>query len=573
MYCNQKGEIMTILTIGTFIIIGISTLVSSIFLSNSKNKQTIQSKAAGLCNEACYPCSQFDDLYSDPSECASANIKSTIPSPTLLEELCNCVNGFYQGSGCVGGQWGEPCGLSEEYIPEGEKLDNPINLPSQPKDYVTTTPTLELQRCIQDCKGDPGCENDCEFRDSLKLKPTTQSIVKQDYSDWAQRHKPTPTSNSEKSNVPVQIILDDDIILKVNKDMKALDNVCGITLNANCICIADDICVSYASYKNVTKSDYSLPPVPPFDLKAPLPQAHGGKPKSVGPYSSYIHVLPNLMRDDVVGVADIDGANVDNVINDTNTKVVRLAVSVYDFGDIQSQWSNKLDEIKVANQKDLEPRLVIQTYNLPNIDQWKKFLEELKNTNPDKLPSAIIFGNEVGGHDGGHAGDLTSDDISAGKVYSYLNLKHELLYDPVNGLPAYTAALYKTVNEIEQKTGKKIEIPLPSVDWNFEQVPGNMEKYFTAMQKAGVNFNDPKVTVDMHMFSAIEPPFPFDSSGPERIMEYKRILAKLGYPDTNIVIGELYYGNDFTPDQIYRYVTYYKKLGVKKITLYAADWQ
>jgi len=41
---NQKGEIVTILTVGTLMVLSVVTLVSSILLQ--KNTQTIKSKAA-----------------------------------------------------------------------------------------------------------------------------------------------------------------------------------------------------------------------------------------------------------------------------------------------------------------------------------------------------------------------------------------------------------------------------------------------------------------------------------------------------------------------------------------------
>jgi hypothetical protein len=50
---HQRGEIITILTIGTFLVLGISTLIGSTFLNKNKS-QTTQTKAASSCNAGVY---------------------------------------------------------------------------------------------------------------------------------------------------------------------------------------------------------------------------------------------------------------------------------------------------------------------------------------------------------------------------------------------------------------------------------------------------------------------------------------------------------------------------------------
>ncbi len=183
------------------------------------------------------------------------------------------------------------------------------------------------------------------------------------------------------------------------------------------------------------------------------------------------------------------------------------------------------------------------------------------------------MGNELGGHDAGHVGDLTPDDIKAGKHYVYYDHPHTTIYDAKNGIPFHLAKLYKTAKEIQTKTGKDMKVVIPSVVWNFEAVPGNLEKYYRSLQEAGIDLNDPLIQFDIHMHAAIEAPFVYDENGPERIMKYKKLLVDLGVRDPQITIGELYYGSDWTPDAIYRFVTYFKMLGVKSITLYPGDWK
>ncbi len=106
---NNRGEIATLITIGTLVVIGISTLVSSVFL---KNKQTTQSKAQEACSCEADSCSggctnAGDDCFADPNVClpiATPN-SSQQSSSVDLTTACKCTNGKPAGDCPV-----NPCG-------------------------------------------------------------------------------------------------------------------------------------------------------------------------------------------------------------------------------------------------------------------------------------------------------------------------------------------------------------------------------------------------------------------------------------------------------------------------------
>ncbi len=124
----KAGEIATIITLATFIIIGISSLASSFFL---KNKQTTTSKAAGKtncafrdyqeCNETykCTDCKACDDTTYEclgtSQQGQTSSSTSSSSNSTDLVAACKCVNGKAAGDCPV-----NPCGP----IPETKSAPN-----------------------------------------------------------------------------------------------------------------------------------------------------------------------------------------------------------------------------------------------------------------------------------------------------------------------------------------------------------------------------------------------------------------------------------------------------------------
>lgn len=309
-----------------------------------------------------------------------------------------------------------------------------------------------------------------------------------------------------------------------------------------------------AAVAEIAKPSLTLPAVP-ASIKAP-PSSYGKEGRlSSNPNAL---VIPNLQRDNVVGVGDVNEIGLmDPLIHDTNTKVIRISTSGMDFGYIDQNWSRTIDKIKVANAKGLEPRLVLVDYNLPTLEQFDTFLNNrFKTLTPEEVPKAITFGNELG---------LRTPENKP----KYFNITHESISDPEKGMSAYIARLYKATKELSARTGKNIEFTIPSLGWNYWQVPGNVEKYIDALQKAGVDIHDPDVTFDIHTYAAIDVPFPYDENGPQRVIDYKNLLIeKFGVKDPKISIGELWFGSDYTQDQLYRIIKYFKDdLGVWSLIL------
>lgn len=305
----------------------------------------------------------------------------------------------------------------------------------------------------------------------------------------------------------------------------------------------------------IAKPSFAIPPVPSFDMRAP-PSAFGREGRLSNNPNAL--VVPNLQRDDAVGVGDVNEIDLmDPLIHDTHTKIIRISTSGMDMGYLEQNWSMTIEKVKAANAKGLEPILVLVDYNLPTLDQFDRLIERIKALKPEELPKSITFGNELG---------LRNEDGSP----KYFNISHESISDSERGMPAYLAKLYKAVKEIRAKTGKKIEFTVPSLGWQYWQAPGNVEKYITALQKAGVDIHDSDVTFDIHTYAAIDTPFPYGENGPQRVIEYKKLLVeKFGVKDPKISIGELWFGSDYTQDQLYRIIKYFKEdLGVWSLILF-----
>ena len=113
---QNSGEILTLVAAAVMVVIGITSFVSSTFLSKQNKKLSYQSKAM-----ECICQNGFDTC--DGSPCGDSGPppeQEPLPEqepppeqespPEQSGGSCSCVNGYYQGSGCVGGQWGEPCG-------------------------------------------------------------------------------------------------------------------------------------------------------------------------------------------------------------------------------------------------------------------------------------------------------------------------------------------------------------------------------------------------------------------------------------------------------------------------------
>ena len=113
---QNSGEILTLVAAAVMVVIGITSFVSSTFLSKQNKKLSYQSKAM-----ECICQNGFDTC--DGSPCGDSGPppeQEPLPEqepppeqespPEQSGGSCSYVNGYYQGSGCVGGQWGEPCG-------------------------------------------------------------------------------------------------------------------------------------------------------------------------------------------------------------------------------------------------------------------------------------------------------------------------------------------------------------------------------------------------------------------------------------------------------------------------------
>ncbi len=101
----------------------------------------------------------------------------------------------------------------------------------------------------------------------------------------------------------------------------------------------------------IPKSGYELPPVPPF-IKAPPPSYINEDPATLGqlgPWAPFIKVIPNLQRDNVVGIADVDMSMMNAVKERTNTKVIRLAFSSQSFGSLLDKWDYAKANIREAH--------------------------------------------------------------------------------------------------------------------------------------------------------------------------------------------------------------------------------
>ena len=125
----QKGEIATLVTIGALIVLGISTVVSSVFLSKKENKQTTASKADEYCDE--HPEAPRCQPDWKPPEEAIKNQESlpAAPQPNSNKDPnAECINGS--------NGYGEPCGSVP--VPEPTKSSAPE--PSKPSEQPKPQP-------------------------------------------------------------------------------------------------------------------------------------------------------------------------------------------------------------------------------------------------------------------------------------------------------------------------------------------------------------------------------------------------------------------------------------------------
>ncbi len=133
---HSKGEIVTLIATAVVVLVSVTTFIATTFLNKSNKKLSYQSKAmmkeeeggasmpapdtsspsdtpvpppannpTGASRSKDQQC--YDDCYGDQN-CYNTCMGISVPTsaPTLS---CDCVNGTYQGSGCVGGQINEPC--------------------------------------------------------------------------------------------------------------------------------------------------------------------------------------------------------------------------------------------------------------------------------------------------------------------------------------------------------------------------------------------------------------------------------------------------------------------------------
>ncbi len=136
---HSKGEIVTLIATAVVVLVSVTTFIATTFLNKSNKKLSYQSKAmmkeeeggasmpapdtsspsdtpvpppannpTGASRSKDQQC--YDDCYGDQN-CYNTCMGISVPTsaPTLS---CDCVNGTYQGSGCVGGQINEPCSSS-----------------------------------------------------------------------------------------------------------------------------------------------------------------------------------------------------------------------------------------------------------------------------------------------------------------------------------------------------------------------------------------------------------------------------------------------------------------------------
>lgn len=132
---KNRGEIVTILTIGTLIVLGLSTLISTRFIN--KNQQTTQSKAEGWrCPGGnCDKCGQSGPWVNDSGCSNSPNAPPGYQPPT---DECPCNGG--QGYCLNDHQWcGNDCKIHNDAI----EIQTQCRLLSTPTPVLPTpTPTL-----------------------------------------------------------------------------------------------------------------------------------------------------------------------------------------------------------------------------------------------------------------------------------------------------------------------------------------------------------------------------------------------------------------------------------------------
>ncbi len=207
---SRKGEIATILTLATLIVIGLSTVVSTLFLQSSKNKIASNAKAGvdrcecvgGLWNNACAekglePGSECVDSPADTpiSEPTSSPVQPTtvppVPAPTTPplptpnakgELLCSCSD----AESCSGGHWcGNDCRIhtdndyrcNAEYKIVTPPPPTPRGLPPgaqcRPSDYAATDGCSGFNLCGGDWKWRLNSP-ECRWRISA---PTPKSVA------------------------------------------------------------------------------------------------------------------------------------------------------------------------------------------------------------------------------------------------------------------------------------------------------------------------------------------------------------------------------------------------------------
>lgn len=263
-----------------------------------------------------------------------------------------------------------------------------------------------------------------------------------------------------------------------------------------------------------------------------------------------------------VGVGDANYADlVDALTSDLsfNAKSVRFSSMPVPnpssdwWTDFESDWNDRLIKlIKKTRDQKITSTVVLATPKLPDKAKWRQFIrDKIINADPNTVPDAIQFENEVGARETGIGAYLQIDDLTLLRDY-----------------PELLTELYKGIQEFNSKNNRQVDLIIPSLDYYFYFQKDGPVKFYEALKFAGIDFSDPRLKIDVNEFIRADP-----SKTITTFEKYKWFLQHANIASRpNFVMTETWFGCDQSNELIQQNIDYLQNYGVQSIYLHPVSW-